>query len=206
MVDEQVGGLPVYKVRGMSTGNVRTLHRNHLFLVKYQKEAGDQQSNSDETSTEDTKDDKVSSQEKGYQINIDNPVSIDKNIDSDVTDESDSEFLEDDTRCGYACNSVEKNNSVLEAEEPEMTEVGSVEAEESPEDQSTETQPEQLLDQRSETQPEQLLDLIEIAHEETDVNEEEVAEEEVAEPEEIDPEVVELEEVGPHMTIGQQRM
>ena len=101
---------------------------------------------------------------------------------------------------------MEKNNSVLEAEEPEMTEVGSVEAEESPEDQSTETQPEQLLDQRSETQPEQLLDLIEIAHEETDVNEEEVAEEEVAEPEEIDPEVVELEEVGPHMTIGQQRM
>ena len=81
---------------------------------------------------------------------------------------------------------MEKNDSVLEAEEPEMTEVRRVEAEESPEDQSTETQSEQLLD------------LIEIAHEETDVNEEEVAEEEVAEPEEIDPEVVELEEVGPH--------
>ena len=66
-----------------------------------------------------------------------------------------------------------------------MTEVRRVEAEESPEDQSRETQPEQLLD------------LIEIAHEETDVNEEEVADEEVAEPGEIDPEVVELGEVGP---------
>ena len=104
---------------------------------------------------------------------------------------------------------MEKNDSVLEAEEPEMTEVRRVEAEDSPDDQSTETQPEQLLDQSTdtrpeqlldqstETQPEQLLDLIEIAHEETDVNEEEVADEEVAEPEEIDPEVVELEEVGP---------
>lgn len=90
-VVEQVNHLPVYKVKGSSSGNIRTLHRNHLFLLLNQ----DAQ---DETNDrEDKEDSRVNAEETVTVVEI----NTDEKKRSDVTKEklyeSDSDDSEDDT-------------------------------------------------------------------------------------------------------------
>jgi len=54
-VEEQVANLPVYKVKRQS-GVLRTLHRNHLLLVKHQNKYEDESEDDNVNSTPDQSD------------------------------------------------------------------------------------------------------------------------------------------------------